>query len=164
MILAIDPANEYSAFILVKNDLSKVVDKGKIPNKDLQEYIHDAFTDGDDIEHVVIEGIQSFGMPVGQTTFETCYFIGRLQEQLERFDIVPTLIYRKDEKMALCHSMKATDATIRQALIDLFAPNTPNKGKGTKKEPGYFYGFKADVWSAMAIAYTYHEKYIGSDC
>ena len=85
------------------------------------------------IDYVAIEGIQSFGMPVGQTTFETCYFIGRLLEQFEAFDIEPTLIYRSEEKMALCHSMKATDATIRQALIDLFAKDTPNKGKGTSR-------------------------------
>lgn len=110
------------------------------------------------------EEIQSFGMPVGQTTFETCYFIGRLLEQFEAFDIEPTLIYRSEEKMTLCHSMKATDATIRQALIDLFAKDTPNKGKGTKKEPGYFYGFKADVWSAFSVAITFHTKYIGTEC
>ena len=30
MILGIDPANEYSAFVVVENDLSAVVDKGKI--------------------------------------------------------------------------------------------------------------------------------------
>ena len=116
------------------------------------------------IDYVAIEGIQNFGMPVGQTTFETCYFIGRLLEQFEAFDIEPTLIYRSEEKMLLCHSMKATDATIRQALIDLFAKDTPNKGKGTKKEPGYFYGFKADAWSAFSIAYVFHTKYIGTEC
>lgn len=60
--------------------------------------------------------------------------------------------------------MKATDATIRQALIDLFAKDTPNKGKGTKKDPGYFYGFKSDIWSAFSVAYTYYDYYIGSEC
>ena len=39
MILGIDPANEYSAFVVVENDLSAVVDKGKIPNKELQDKI-----------------------------------------------------------------------------------------------------------------------------
>ena len=141
MILGIDPANEYSAFVVVENDLSAVVDKGKIPNKELQDKISNWKAENYPIDYVAIEGIQSFGMPVGQTTFETCYFIGRLLEQFE-----------------------ATDATIRQALIDLFAKDTPNKGKGTKKEPGYFYGFKADVWSAFSIAYVFHTKYIGTEC
>ena len=133
MILGIDPANEYSAFVVVENDLSAVVDKGKIPNKELQDKISNWKAENYPIDYVAIEGIQSFGMPVGQTTFETCYFIGRLLERFEAFDIEPTLIYRSEEKMLLCHSMKATDATIRQALIDLFAKDTPNKGKGTKK-------------------------------
>lgn len=164
MILGIDPANEYSAFVVVENDLSAVVDKGKIPNKELQDKISNWKAENYPIDYVAIEGIQSFGMPVGQTTFETCYFIGRLLEQFEAFDIEPTLIYRSEEKMTLCNSMKATDATIRQALIDLFAKDTPNKGKGTKKEPGYFYGFKADIWSAFSIAYVFHTKYIGTEC
>ena len=164
MILGIDPANEYSAFVVVENDLSAVVDKGKIFNPELQEKISKWKAENYPIDHVEIEGIQSFGMPVGQTTFETCYFIGRLLQQFESFDICPTLIYRSQEKSVLCHSMKATDATIRQALIDLFAKDTPNKGKGTKKEPGYFYGFKADIWSAFSVAYTYYDYYIGSEC
>lgn len=158
MILGIDPANEYSAFVVVENDLSAVVDKGKIPNKELQDKISNWKAENYPIDYVAIEGIQSFGMPVGQTTFETCYFIGRLLEQFEAFDIEPTLIYRSQEKMLLCHSMKAKDSNIRQALVDRFAKDTPNKGKGTKSNPGYFYGFKSDIYSALAVACVFYEK------
>ena len=164
MILGIDPANEYSAFVVVENDLSAVVDKGKIPNKELQDKISNWKAENYPIDYVAIEGIQSFGMPVGQTTFETCYFIGRLLEQFEAFDIYPTFIYRSEEKITLFHSMKAKDATNRKALIDLFAKDTPNNGKGTKSIPGYFYGFIADIWSAFSIAYVFHTKYIGTEC
>ena len=51
-----------------------------------------------------------------------------------------------------CHGSRAKDTNIRQALVDRFAPGQPNHGKGTKAEPGWFYGFRADVWQAYALA------------
>ena len=62
--------------------------------------------------------------------------------------------------MNLSHSKKDKDSNIAQALIDRFAPNTPNKGKGTKKNPGWFHGFKSDIWQAYAVAVTYHDMYM----
>jgi len=36
--------------------------------------------------------------------------------------------------------------------VDRFAPGESNHGKGTKAEPGWFYGFAKDVWQATALA------------
>lgn len=69
-------------------------------------------------------------------------------------------IYRRDEKLCLCGTMAARDANIIQALVDRYAPGQPNRGKGTKKCPGFFYGFHADVWQAMAVAVTYFDKHV----
>lgn len=160
MIFAIDPGNVESAFVIVTDDLSKVINKGKVDNEDLLDIICLV----NQITHVAIEGIQSYGMPVGKEVFETCYFIGRLQETfLREHGKFPLMIYRKEEKICLCHSLKANDTNIRRALIDIYAPYTPNKGKGTKKSPGYFYGFKSDIYSALAVAHTYKKKYLDGE-
>ena len=51
----------------------------------------------------------------------------------------------REEKLDLCGSLSAKDANIRQALVDRYAPGQPNFGKGTKKDPGFFYGFSAAI-------------------
>ena len=77
--------------------------------------------------------IASYGMPVGKEVFDTCVWIGRFIEDMNCIPqdriTVTEYIYRKDEKMNICHSMKAKDSNIRQALIDRFGV------VGTKKNP-----------------------------
>lgn len=91
-------------------------------------------------------------MPVGREVFDTCVWIGRFIQAVAEYGKDYEYIYRKEEKMNLCGSMKAKDSNIRQALIDRFGV------VGTKKEQGWFYGFKADIWSAYAVGTTYLDK------
>ena len=44
------------------------------------------------------------------------------------------------------------DGNVRQALIDRFGV------VGTKKDPGWFYGFHADIWQAYAVGVTYMDR------
>ena len=113
---------------------------------------------------VAIENIESFGMPVGRSVLDTCIYIGELKRTFDIHGYPVCFIYRHEEKMAICHSAKANDATIKQALVDRFAPGEKNYGKGTKDRKGFFYGFKADVWSSFAIATTYHDIYMERGC
>lgn len=162
MIFAIDPGNEYSAYVLVEDDLSVVIDKGKVTNEELLEIIYRVFHMEvvneriiPSVKNVAIEMVASYGMAVGKTVFETCVWIGRFYQAIyEQSNAKPTFIYRMDEKMCLCHDSKAKDSNIRQALIDRFGV------VGTKKNQGYFYGFKKDIWSAMAVAVALHDKYL----
>ncbi len=91
-------------------------------------------------------------MPIGESTIRSITWNGRyIQSALDK-NIPVYPIYRKEEKINLCHSMKAKDSNIRQALIDRFGE------VGTKKNQGFFYGFKKDIWSAFAVGCTYLDK------
>lgn len=164
-VLAIDPGNVESAYVILGSDwLIKAHKKAgnEIILADIKNLL-ESRTEA--ITGLAIEMVASYGMAVGATVFDTCFWAGRFWEACKN---IPhkELIYRKEEKLNLCGSVRAKDANIRQALIDRFAPNTLNSGKGTKKNPGYFYGFKADEWAAMAVAVTYADKFwsgVGSE-
>ena len=105
--------------------------------------------------HLVIEGVASYGMPVGVSTFETVEWIGRFREAFgfER----TTRIFRKDVKMFLCGNMRAKDAHIRQRIIDIFPPTGggANPQIGIKRQPGPLYGVTSHAMSALALGMTY---------
>lgn len=160
-ILAIDPGNIKSGYVVVEHDgeeIRRVLKVGKKPNRIVLDVIKSTPTGYD----LAIEMIAGMGMAVGAETFDTCYWIGRFWQYAIDNSMAAdqTKIYRREEKLDLCGSLSAKDANIRQALVDRYAPGQPNFGKGTKKEPGFFYGFSADMWAAMAVAVTYFDKYI----
>lgn len=159
-IIGIDPANIQSAYCIVDGYTLKPLKFAKLPNEEMYRQMIDDLMSfhlvRGDIVEVAIEMIASYGMPVGREVFDTCVWIGQLKERLK--DCEPKYVYRKDEALNLCQSSRANDATIKQALIDRFAYGVPNYGKGTKKAKGWFYGFRADIWAAYAVAVTYADK------
>ena len=143
-ILAIDPGNIESAYCIMDSNTYIPIKFGKVENELLLYEI-----EKEKYDKLVVEMLQSFGMPVGSTVFDTCVWIGRfIQASPKDYEY----IYRKEEKMNLCGSMRAKDSNIRQALIDRFGE------VGVKKSPGFFYGFKKDIWSAFAVGCTYLDK------
>jgi len=146
-VLAIDPGNIFSAYALI--DDYKPSEFGKIENPELESMLPSLVKDAD---IVIIEQIKSYGMAIGQTVIDTCVEIGRLMAKIESLDKIVNFIPRKSYITDLCCDPRAKDANVIQYLIDRFAQNVPNRGKGSKSEPGWFYGFKADVWQAYAIA------------
>lgn len=148
MILAIDPGPVRSAYAFLGEDL-RILDAVIMENDELEENIIQQNIGK--VEHFAIEMIASYGMPVGAEVFETCVWIGRF---ISAAGMPYKYIYRKEEKMNLCGSMKAKDSNIRQALIDRFGP------VGTKKAPGWFYGVSKDMWAAAAVGVTYHDLYM----
>ena len=146
MVLGIDPGPKQSAYLIWDTEEARVQAHGILDNMTLREWLMGELS----FPTVpVIEMVQSFGMPVGKEIFETVLFIGRM---IEIFRGNANLVYRKDIKTHYCMTTRATDANIRQALIDRFGP------PGTKKEPGKLYGIKKDEWSALALAVYYTDK------
>lgn len=152
-ILAIDPGNEKSAYVIWNTETQIIEGKLILANEDLINnlIVLDVYPD---IDIAVIEMVASYGMAVGKTVFDTVLWIGRFYQYFSNYDIPVKLLYRKEVKMNLCNSMKAKDGNIRQSLIDRFG------FVGTKKNQGKLYGVSKDLWSALAIAVTYEDVYL----
>lgn len=155
MLIAIDPGCMESAYVIIDKDY-KPVEFGKFCNENVRVEIRRQFNKYYPNVSVAIEMIASYGMAVGAEVFETCFWIGRYTELVGSHHV--TKIYRKDVKLNLCESTKAKDSNVMQALIDRFALHDFKSGKGTKKNPDWFYGFYKDIWQAYAVGVTYLDK------
>lgn len=150
MIFAIDPGNVESAYVMMHSNYD-IYKFGKVPNEEMRQIIMDH---EDENAITVIEMIASYGMAVGQTVFDTCVWIGRFTELSNNVEYM----FRKDVKMNICGQTRAKDTNIRVALIDRFAKHDFKNGKGTKGNPDWFYGFRADIWQSYACGVTYIDK------
>ena len=155
MILAVDPSNkEHTAYVFINEETYEPVKFGMCGAEEMLQLLDNYFNI---IDHVAIEMVASYGLPVGRDVFETCIFIGRMLEHIR--DGNYTYIYRKDVKLNLCGRMQGVnDSTVKQALINRFAKFDFRSGKGTKKNKDFFYGFKGDIWQAYAVGVTYLDK------
>lgn len=144
MIFAIDPGNTVSAYAVLDADL-RPMQFDIVDNAVLLDMLYTyAGADTD----FVIEMVASYGMAVGETVFETVFWIGRFYEAAQAFRS-RNRIKRMAVKLHLCHDSRARDSNIKQALIDRFGV------VGTKKEPGWFYGVRRDIWQAIAVGVTF---------
>lgn len=146
MILAIDPGPERSAWVHMRGMevISHAIEDNDAIANDLQ------MTRGL-IDHLVVEMVASYGMPVGREVFETCLWVGRF---IQAYDGPHDKVYRQQVKMELCKDSRAKDSHIRQALIDLYGPGR-DVAVGTKAKPGPLYGVKKDIWAALAVGVTW---------
>lgn len=154
MILAIDPGNIDSAYCLMDEQFFPH-EKDKVPNAQLLDYIQ---KNAKYIQHIAVEMIASYGMAVGKDVFDTCTMVGRIEQLADMLSIPSSRVFRMEEKEMICHDSRAGDANIKRALIDRFAKHDLKRGKGTKKNPDWFYGFADDMWAAYAVGLVYLEK------
>lgn len=149
-LIAIDPGNELSAFVVFGS--GGLLRHGKLSNYDMLGTLAVEYSSTNENSDAVlaIEMIASYGMAVGREVFETCVWIGRF---IQAWPGSHELVFRRDVKLHLCGDSRAKDPNVRQALIDRYGPGK-DKAIGTKKFPGPLYGFAADMWSALAVAVT----------
>lgn len=157
-ILAIDPGTTESGWCVIDADDCAPLEFGKTHNDELLKMLPDMVFD-----EAVIEMVASYGMAVGADVFETCIWVGRFLQVGRYLGAAVELSFRRIVKLHLCHSGRAKDGEIVQALIDRFARGQANHGKGTRARPGFFYGFRADIWQAYALAVTYADQLMGRD-
>ena len=150
-ILAIDPGTYESGWCLIDSSNAKPLTFDKSENESVIRKIWELNPD-----IVVIERLVSYGMRIGAETIVTCEWVGRFAQYAEDHGVMRVeYVKRMEEKRCICGTPTANDKMIREALIDKFAKHDLKNGKGTKGNPDWFYGFKADVWQAYAVGITY---------
>jgi hypothetical protein len=154
VVLGLDPGTDQSALVAFNGE--SVGNHQILSNRELLLFLHHDLKGSYQDAVLVIEQIESFGMAVGRETFETVFWTGRFAEAWcpKRFERMP----RRIVKQHLCHTARATDANIRQALIDRFGPST-EKAIGSKKQPGPLFGIKSHCWAALAVAITWFDQH-----
>lgn len=145
IIVAIDPGCLRSAILLWNG--SEVMDKSILDN---QEVLRRIAGFEDELKSVpsrlLIEKVESYGMPVGREVFETVFWSGRfVQAWSERYNDRVFMIPRREIKLHHCNSARAKDPNIRAALLDKYGTTI------TK-------GIHKDAWAAFALASYYTEK------
>lgn len=167
LVLGVDPGTTHSALVIYDPDISQVLVSQHTTNEELVESLKGldfVFWWDPEIRPnpkrregtLVLESVESFGMPVGRTTFETVFWSGRFFQAWGPG--VSRRVTRREVKLHLCGQARAKDANIRQALIDRFGPGK-EQAVGTKKAPGPLYGVKGHQWQALAVAVTWADQH-----
>ena len=154
LLLAIDPGTTQSAYCYIDKLTYKPISFDKIDNRKLLDMMTKIYP-----ADMAVEMMESYSMKVGQSTFETCVWIGRFIQAMDEAPTNIEYVYRHEERKNLLHRSTGGDTDIRHALIHRFAVHDKERGKGTKKQPDWFYGFKADCWMAYAVGVTYIDKH-----
>lgn len=96
---------------------------------------------------LAIERVAYYGMAVGDPVFETVYWSGRTAQWWYGTTGREAIRLRfADVGLHHCHSRRAKESNVRQALIDRFG------APGKKAAPGLLYRVHGHAWSALALS------------
>jgi hypothetical protein len=150
-LIAIDPGTVQSACLWFDGDGILHI-HGIVGNHQLLSWIREITPAAGSASAycLVIEEIESYGMPVGREVFETVRWTGRFHQAY-----LPGPVFwlpRRHVKLYLCGNCRAKDGNVSQAIRDRYGGNKAAKGR--KKTPGPLYHVKKDLWAALGVALT----------
>lgn len=140
LVAGIDPGPKYSSIVLF--DGKQIVQHETVLNEEMLILLASL-----DTTYLAIEKVENYGMPVGESTFETVFWTGRFCQK----NLILKRIARKEIKLHFCNSTRAKDSNIIQALKNRFEPNLLQK----QRPKGILKKIVKDQWQALAIAVYY---------
>ena len=158
-LISLDPGSTQTGLCIIRKEDMMPVIAAKLNNEAIFDAISNQlykigakYADCD----AVIERIAGTFMNNFSAVYVTCEWVGIFKYEFMARGILPSFVYRPEEYKALCGNIyPRNDKGIRNALVDRFAYGQKNYGKGSKSNPGWFYGFSADSWAAYAVAVTH---------
>lgn len=151
VLLAVDTGTRESAYVSVDSDTYRIIKAQKLPNEKILDIVRKEYYDD-----CVVEMFSNYGGGSGKDVFKSIIIVGRvLEAQWWRVKENGNVIPRIEVKKHIVGSVNANDSAVIRALKDRFGE------KGTKKNPGWFYGVKMDCWQAYALAVTYLDRLKG---
>ena len=149
-IIGIDPGSTHSGVCIIgpgKIKHPNILRADKVANDDLMHMLRAVWVDTSEI---AIEGFACQGRPVGDSSIQTMYFIGRLLQKADDRGISITVYKRREYGQWITAGGKLNDATLRAGLESIY-------GSSAKKgDPLYSLRGATDKRSAFAVA-KYHE-------
>lgn len=159
IVIGVDPGTDVSGLVVYDpGSPEPIVERVIADNDEIKRTLTLWAMTGTPVE-LAIEWPNSMGMPVGQSVFWTCWWVGVFSQVWKWFtEEEPAFLQRNTIKHKLCGRIAGVnDSVIRQRLIDLFpADGRTTTGRpsaiGTKKRQGPLYGLKSHMWQALAVA------------
>ena len=159
-ILCVDPGPEFSG-ALDFDGVNFTIASAEYENNELLALLQKIGPEGNGfVKKLIIEDIVGYGSAVGQTTFDTMFWVGRMVQAFGAEHSVR--VSRRDVRMFFLNSASGSKSAMRHALYDLF-PQTGGGTRpaiGTKKEPGPLFGITSHLHEALQLGMWY--KYSGA--
>ena len=150
MIIGIDPGSFHSGICVIQTGDIKtpnILRADKVANANLMQMLE---TDWLTSSHIAIEGFACQGRPVGDSSIQTMYLIGRILQKAEDRGILIAVYKRREYGQWITAGGKLNDATLRAGLESIYGASSK------KTDPLYKLRGATDKRSAFAIA-KYHE-------